>query len=114
MMTNESRSPAPLNSAPGNVHDEPVNDDAVGQPDAAPEHNLATALDIESSDWTSAVSEWRAASQEVEQAIDALDWPTPTVTAVDAWLAAVNRQNIAHTRCAALCEIQLQKNRPIK
>ena len=77
-------------------------------------HDLVTALDIESSDWHSAVQEWREASDEVQAKINALQWPTPSVQAVDTWLAAVNRQTIAHTRCAALCEIQLQKNRPIK
>ena len=77
-------------------------------------HDLVASLDIESSDWQSAVREWRDASDVVQTKIDALHWPNPSVEAVDSWLAAVNRQAIAHTRCAALCEIQLQKNRPIK
>jgi hypothetical protein len=61
-------------------------------------------------DWKDAAAEWRAATQAAVQALDDVSWPNPDLKKLDAWLFAVERQTIAKTRLAALCELQWQKS----
>jgi hypothetical protein len=61
-------------------------------------------------DWKEAATEWRAATQAAIQALDEVTWPARDLEKLDAWLSAVERQTIAKTRLAALCELQWQKS----
>jgi hypothetical protein len=61
-------------------------------------------------DWNEATAEWRAATQASILALDTIAWPQPDLKQLDVWLAAVDRQTIAKTRLAALCERQWQKS----
>jgi hypothetical protein len=61
-------------------------------------------------DWNDAAAEWRAATQATIRALDAVTWPNPDLKTLDAWLSAAERQTIAKTRLAALCELQWQKS----
>lgn len=70
----------------------------------------AVDLAVTEQDWNDAAREWRAAGEAAVTALNAITWPAPDLSRLDAWLAAVERQNIAKVRLAALCELQWQKS----
>ena len=60
-------------------------------------------------DWDATYGEWREAYAAAALAGEALDWSALTPRAVDTWLAACERVDIARVRVAALCEAGLRQ-----
>jgi hypothetical protein len=81
-----------------------MNDSPMDTGDAPREWSLTEK------DWKDAAAEWRAATDAALAALDDVSWPAPDLKKLDAWLSAVERQTIAKTRLAALCELQWQKS----
>ena len=73
------------------------------------DHEATVNVQVTSGDWDELMREWQLATVEVQETTARLQWPVVDVPALDAWLSACERQTVAKTRLAALCELQLRK-----
>lgn len=73
------------------------------------DHDASVHVQVTDGDWSELMREWQLATQAVQETTAKLQWPAVNVQALDAWLSACERQTVAKTRLAALCELQLRK-----
>ncbi len=66
-------------------------------------------LAVTDEDWQSSRDAWVAAARRSLAALEAIQWPSPALSSLDAWLSATDDEQIARTRLAALCELQWQR-----
>lgn len=73
------------------------------------DHDASVNVPLTHGDWDELLREWQLSTQAVQDTTARLQWPVVNVQALDAWLSACERQTVAKTRLAALCELQLRK-----